>query len=152
MAAEVGFLELAHDYLGEAALMDLHDLHQNARDGVHVASLAGSWIALVAGLGGMRDFNGQLSFAPRLPTRINRLELSLLWRGLRLRVDVKADEATYSLRNGGGSSRLTLVHHGKEIEVTQVKPVTMPIPPAMPAGPQPTQPAGRAPVRRATTG
>ena len=72
MAAEVGFLELAHDYLGEAALMDLHDLHQNARDGVHVASLAGSWIALVAGLGGMRDFNGQLSFAPRLPSRINR--------------------------------------------------------------------------------
>ena len=50
MAAEVGHLELAHDYLGEAALMDLHDLHQNARDGVHVASLAGSWIALVAGL------------------------------------------------------------------------------------------------------
>jgi alpha,alpha-trehalose phosphorylase len=149
MAAEVGFLELAHDYLGEAALMDLHDLHQNARDGVHVASLAGSWIALVNGLGGMRDFNGQLSFAPRLPTRISRLEFSLLWRGLRLRVDVTGDEVTYSLRNGGGSARLTLVHHGKEIEVTQVKPVTMPIPPAMPAGPQPTQPAGRAPVRRA---
>jgi alpha,alpha-trehalose phosphorylase len=148
MAAEVGFLELAHDYLGEAALMDLHDLHQNARDGVHVASLAGSWIALVNGLGGMRDFNGQLSFAPRLPSRIGRLEFSLLWRGLRLRVDVAADEVTYSLRNGGGSSRLTLVHHGKEIEVTQVKPVTMPIPPAMPADPPPTQPAGRAPVRR----
>jgi alpha,alpha-trehalose phosphorylase len=150
MAAEVGFTELAHDYLGEAALMDLHDLHQNARDGVHVASLAGSWIALVAGLGGMRDFNGQLAFAPRLPSRINRLEFSLLWRGLRLRVDVTADEVTYSLRNGGGQARLTLLHHGKEIEVTQVKPVTMPIPPAMPVGPAPTQPAGRAPVHRAT--
>jgi alpha,alpha-trehalose phosphorylase len=151
MAAEVGFLELAHDYLGEAALMDLHDLHQNARDGVHVASLAGSWIALVAGLGGMRDFNGQLSFAPRLPSRINNLEFSLLWRGLRLRVNVNAEEVTYSLRNGGGSARLTLVHHGKEIEVTQVRPVTMPIPLAMPVGPAPTQPAGRAPVRRATS-
>jgi len=150
MAAEVGFTELAHDYLGEAALMDLHDLHQNARDGVHVASLAGSWIALVAGLGGMRDFNGQLSFAPRLPSRINGLEFSLLWRGLRLRVDVTADQVTYSLRNGGGSARLTVVHHGKEIEVTQVQPVTVPIPPAMPTGPAPTQPAGRAPVRRAT--
>jgi alpha,alpha-trehalose phosphorylase len=152
MAAEVGFVELAHDYLGEAGLMDLHDLHQNARDGVHVASLAGSWIALVSGLGGMRDFNGQLSFAPRLPNRISRLDFSLLWRGLRLRVDVTADEVTYSLRNGGGSAKLNLVHHGKEIEVTQVKPVTLPIPPAMPVGPQPTQPAGRAPVRRATSG
>jgi alpha,alpha-trehalose phosphorylase len=149
MAAEVGFIELAHDYLGEAALMDLHDLHQNARDGVHVASLSGSWIALVAGLGGMRDFNGQLSFAPRLPSRINNLEFSLLWRGLRLRVSVGSEEVTYSLRNGGGSARLSLLHHGKEIEVTQVKPVVMPIPPALPVGPPPTQPAGRAPVRRA---
>ena len=150
MAAEVGFLELAHDYLGEAALMDLHDLHQNARDGVHVASLAGSWIALVAGLGGMRDFNGQLSFAPRLPSRITRLEFSLLWHGLRLRVNVTADEVTYSLRNGQGSSRLALVHHGKELEVTQGKSVTVEIPPGVPTGPPPEQPAGRAPVRRAT--
>ncbi|GLY98139.1 glycoside hydrolase family 65 protein [Actinoplanes sp. NBRC 103695] len=150
MAAEVGFLELAHDYLGEAALMDLHDLHQNARDGVHVASLAGSWIALVAGLGGMRDFNGQLSFAPRLPSRITRLEFSLMWHGLRLRVNVTADEVTYSLRNGQGSSRLALVHHGKELEVTQGKSVTVEIPPAIPTGPPPEQPAGRAPVRRAT--
>jgi alpha,alpha-trehalose phosphorylase len=152
MAAEVGHLELAHDYLGEAALMDLHDLHQNARDGVHVASLAGSWIALVAGLGGMRDFDGQLSFAPRLPSRINRLEFSLLWRGLRLRVDVTKDEVTYSLRNGGGSARLDLLHHGKEVTVTQVKPVVLEIPPQPPTGPSPQQPAGRAPVRRATNG
>ena len=117
---------------------------------MHVASLAGSWIALVAGLGGMRDFNGQLAFSPRLPSRITRLEFSLLWRGLRLRVNVTADEVTYSLRNGGGSAKLRLQHHGKEIEVTQVKPVTVPIPPAMPTGPAPEQPAGRAPVRRAT--
>nr|BFE77063.1 hypothetical protein GCM10020092_103640 [Actinoplanes digitatis] len=150
MAAEVGHLELAHDYLGEAALMDLHDLHQNARDGVHVASLAGSWIALVAGLGGMRDSGGQLSFAPRLPSRINALEFSLLWRGLRLRVEVTADEVTYSLRNGGGSARLDLLHHGKEVTITQVKPVVLAIPPAPPTGPQPNQPFGRAPVRRAT--
>ncbi|WP_250029085.1 glycoside hydrolase family 65 protein [Paractinoplanes maris] len=151
LAAEVGHLELAHDYLGEAALMDLHDLHQNSRDGLHIASLAGTWISLVAGLGGMRDFNGQLTFAPRLPSRINNLEFSLLWRGLRLRVNVTADEVTYSLRNGGGSARLVLVHHGKDVEVTQVKPVTVPIPAAHPAGPAPVQPAGRAPVRRATS-
>ncbi|GIE98335.1 glycoside hydrolase family 65 protein [Paractinoplanes rishiriensis] len=148
LAAETGHLELAHDYLGEAALMDLHDLHQNSRDGLHIASLAGTWISLVAGLGGMRDYNGQLSFAPRLPSRINNLEFSLLWRGLRLRVNVTADEVTYSLRNGGGSARLVVIHHGKEVEVTQVKPVAVPIPPPPPVGPPPTQPAGRAPVRR----
>ena len=41
VAAEVGHLELAYDYFGEAALIDLHDLEQNTRDGLHIASLAG---------------------------------------------------------------------------------------------------------------
>ena len=67
MAAEVGQLELAYDYLGEAALMDLADLEHNTRDGVHMASLAGAWIALVAGFGGMREMDGRLWFTPRLP-------------------------------------------------------------------------------------
>ena len=55
IAAEVGHLDLAHDYLAEAALMDLRDLAPNTRDGLHMPSLAGTWIALVAGFGGMRD-------------------------------------------------------------------------------------------------
>ncbi|HET9519341.1 MAG TPA: glycosyl hydrolase family 65 protein, partial [Actinoplanes sp.] len=115
-------------------------------------SLAGSWIALVAGLGGMRDFDGQLSFAPRLPSRITRLEFSLLWRGHRLRVEVNPNEVTYSLRNGGSAASLDLVHHGKDVTVTQVKPVVLEIPPRPSTGPAPQQPAGRAPVRRATSG
>lgn len=67
VAAEVGQLELAHDYLREAALMDLHNLENNTRDGLHIASLAGAWLALVAGFGGMRDYDGQLLFNPQLP-------------------------------------------------------------------------------------
>ena len=55
VAAEVGHLELAYDYFAEAALMDLDDLEHNTRDGLHIASLAGAWIAAVAGFGGMRD-------------------------------------------------------------------------------------------------
>ena len=41
MAAEVGHLDLAYDYFAEAALTDLHDLHHNVRNGLHIASLAG---------------------------------------------------------------------------------------------------------------
>ena len=67
MAAEVGHLDLAYDYFAEAALMDLDDLEHNTRDGIHIASVAGTWIAAVAGFGGMRDHGGQLSFKPRLP-------------------------------------------------------------------------------------
>ena len=44
IAAEVGHLELAYDYFGEAALVDLHDLGGNTHDGVHIASLAGAWM------------------------------------------------------------------------------------------------------------
>ncbi|HEX6327927.1 MAG TPA: glycosyl hydrolase family 65 protein [Jiangellaceae bacterium] len=151
LAAETGHLELAYDYLGEAALTDLHDSHSNTRDGVHLAALAGAWIALVAGFGGMRDHGGTLSFAPRLPSQINRLDFSLIWRGLRLRVSVRSDDVTYFLREGDheDGSRLNLVHHGEFVTVEIGKPVTLPIPPpATDPGPPPEQPAGRAPLRR----
>jgi alpha,alpha-trehalose phosphorylase len=149
LAAETGHLELAHDYLGEAALIDLHDTHDNTGDGVHLAALAGSWIALVAGLGGMRDHNGVLSFAPRLPSRIGRLEFSLLWHGLRLRVSVRPTEVTYFLREGDHEDgRLELVHHGEPVTVEVGRPVTRPIPELPLSGPEPQQPPGRAPVRR----
>ncbi len=54
MAAEVGHLDLAYDYLAEAAFMDLQDREHNTKDGLHIASLAGAWTALVGGFGGMR--------------------------------------------------------------------------------------------------
>ena len=148
LAAEVGHLELAHDYIGEAVLMDLYDLHRNTRDGVHIASLAGGWLSLVAGLGGMRDHGGVLSFAPRLPRRIDRLAFSLFWRGLRLQVTVRSDEAVYSLRDGPGDAKLRLVHHGEPLVLTTEAPVTRPIPAIVPLTGEPAQPPGRRPLHR----
>jgi alpha,alpha-trehalose phosphorylase len=52
MAAEVGCLDLAYQYAKEAALMDLRDLAHNTKDGLHIASLAGAWQAMVLGFGG----------------------------------------------------------------------------------------------------
>ena len=147
LAAEVGHVELAYDYTGEAALMDLRDVQQNTRDGVHIASLAGAWIALVGGLGGMRDHDGQLSFAPRLPGRLDRLEFSLLWRGQRLRVAIGKSEATYSIRDGYGTI-VDLLHYGEPVTVSAGNPVRRPIPPCQPLTPAPREPPGRAPMRR----
>lgn len=149
LAAEVGHLQLAYDYLGEAALIDLHDLHHNVQDGVHIASLAGTWTALVGGFGGMRLCNGMLTFAPRLPSNIDRLAFHLLFRGSRLRVEVRATEATYRLLDG---APLSLYHHGEEFLLLIDEVITRPIP-AIQAGPPPTQPQGRAPIarRRSTT-
>jgi alpha,alpha-trehalose phosphorylase len=97
MAAEVGHLDLAHDYIGEAALMDLHDLEHNTRDGMHIASLAGTWLALVAGLGGFREYAGEVRFDPALPDGFDRLAFAIRWRGNKLRVDVNRESVSYLL-------------------------------------------------------
>ena len=144
LAAEVGQLQLAYDYLGEAALTDLHDLHHNVQEGVHMASLAGAWMALVAGFGGMRVQNGSLTFAPRLPDALGQLNFHLLFRGCRLRVEVRATEATYRLLDG---SQLAVRHHGEEILLSVDRAITRPIPDIQ-AGPRPTQPPGREPLAR----
>jgi alpha,alpha-trehalose phosphorylase len=144
VAAEAGHLELAYDYFGEAALMDLRDLEHNTRDGVHIASLAGAWIAAVAGLGGMRDHGGALSFNPRLPARLERLAFGLHFQGRRLRVEVARSEAVYVLLAG---PPLKIRHHDETIRISTDEPTRRPIPPAR-AVPRPTQPRGRAPLLR----
>jgi alpha,alpha-trehalose phosphorylase len=144
VAAEVGHLELAYDYFGESALVDLHDLAGTTDDGVHIASMAGAWMAAVAGFGGMRDHNGSLTFAPRLPARLNRLSFRVLFRGRRLRVEVTKETATYMLAEG---EPLEIAHHGEAITVAQDAPVTRENPPAPPR-PTPSQPPGREPMRR----
>ena len=144
IAAEVGQLELAYDYFGEAALIDLDDIQHNARDGLHMASLAGTWIAAVAGFGGMRDHGGVMSFTPRLPQALARLAFRLCVRDHALLVEVGRGQATYSLLQG---SSLAIVHHGEKATVRAKRPVTRPIPPA-PAMEKVSQPAGRAPRRR----
>ena len=144
IAAETGHLDLAYDYLGEAALMDLRDLEHNTRDGVHIASLAGTWVALVSGFGGLREAEGTFSFAPRLPRGLTRLAFTLFIRGRRLRVEITHDQATYALADG---DPLRILHHGQPVTPAAGKPQTRPIPPA-PSRPRPSQPPGREPARR----
>jgi alpha,alpha-trehalose phosphorylase len=145
VAAECGHLDLAYDYLAEAALMDLDDLEHNTRDGLHLASLAGGWLAAVGGFGGMRDYGGQLSFVPRLPADLGRLMFNIAWRGSHLRVEVTPDAALYTCVRGPD---ITLTHHGETVSVGEDRPVSLAIPPT-PVRPEPTQPQGRRPSRRA---
>lgn len=145
-AAEVGHLELAHDYVYESATVDLRDLHHNTGDGLHMASLAGTWLALVHGFGGMRDSGGRLSFDPRLPHGIARLKFSIRWREAKVCVDITADEVTYTMRDH--DSTVELLHAGETLTVATGSPVTRTIAPLHPLLPRPQQPPGRAPVHR----
>ncbi|MCF2529385.1 glycoside hydrolase family 65 protein [Yinghuangia soli] len=145
IAAEVGHLDLAYDYLAEAALMDLHDLGGNTRDGLHMASLAGACISLVAGFGGLRDHDEHLVFRPRLPSGLSRVAFAMRLRGnLVLHVAITRAEATYTLREG---EAIKLVHDEEELVVTADKPVSRPIPRPVPLE-RLHQPPGREPARR----
>jgi alpha,alpha-trehalose phosphorylase len=145
VAAEVGYLDLALDYTAEAAFVDLHDLGRNTRDGLHLASLSGTWLALVAGFGGMRDHGEHLTFAPRLPDGLPGLCFSLLYRGARLRVEIDHDTASYTVLDG--ELPLSIGHHGETLQVEPKQTITRQIP-KFTAHPTPRQPPGRAPQRR----
>jgi trehalose/maltose hydrolase-like predicted phosphorylase len=149
LAAEVGQLELAHDYTYEAALMDIADLHRNTGDGLHVASLAGAWTALVAGFGGLRERDGVLTFDPALPAELSRLAFTVQWHGRRVRVEVRRSKVTYSL-DGEGPGELTLRHAGEELRLTTNDPVTKTVAPRKALLPRPAQPVGREPTPRGT--
>ncbi len=144
LAAEVGHFDLAHDYLTEAALMDLRDLQRNTRNGIHVASLAGAWLALVAGFGGLRDHNGKLTFAPALPDTMHGLRFAIRWREFKVRVEVTATEATYLLEDGANNT-LALRHYDQDFQATVGTPVTLPITRVQPITPRPRPPVGREP-------
>ncbi|MDR0358795.1 MAG: family 65 glycosyl hydrolase, partial [bacterium] len=148
VAAEVGHLDLAYDYLGEAALMDLQDREHNVSSGVHMASLAGAWQAIVGGFGGMRDNGGQLSFVPRLPHQLKRVRFQLTFRGRLLQVSVRHREVEYRLLEG---EALEIVHHGEPVTVTPDAPIKR-RPPRTHSRKRPAQPAGRAPRARRPAG
>jgi alpha,alpha-trehalose phosphorylase len=143
VAAEVGYLDLAYDYLAEAALMDLADLEHNTKDGLHLASLAGAWLALVGGFGGVRAGTGTLSFSPRLPRDIASVRFRLRYRGRTLRVTITHSRASYELLGG---APLHIVHYGQPV-LLGTGPAECGIPPVT-TGPRPDQPPGRPPYRR----
>ena len=144
VAAEVGHLSLAYDYACEAAFTDLQDLHSNTRDGLHLASLAGAWIALVGGFGGLRDQDG-LAFAPRLPEGLGRLSFGVVRGKGRLRVSVTQHQVVYELAKG--DVPLTFSHYGENITLApgEKRRKSLPKPPRLV---RPLQPPGLAPRRR----
>jgi len=144
VAAWTGHLDLAYDYLAEAALVDLDDLAGNSDHGVHIASMAGTWTAVVSGFGGMRMDESGIGFAPRLPPALTRISFGLRWQGRQLRVEIRPDEAEYRLVS---APPMRLRHHGEAIALDDDEPQVLPIPAFDPVEPV-EQPHGRAPRSR----
>ncbi len=103
VAAEVGYHELAREYFVSSLFVDLANLHANAPEGLHVASSGGTWSALVFGFGGMRDYDGRLTFDPRLPVDWEALSFRVTWQGSRLRATVTRDALELEAETGDGA-------------------------------------------------
>jgi alpha,alpha-trehalose phosphorylase len=120
-AADAGKYRSAEEYLVDAAAVDMADTAGNLRDGVHVASAGGTWMALVYGFAGYRWRTGTPQFSPMLPTRARRLCFPLRIHGSTLDVDIQQSRVTYSLRGG---DPVTAQHYDNEFTVTTTTPVS----------------------------
>ena len=115
---------------------------QHPRRAAH--RLAGRrWLGVVAGLGGMRDDGGRITFAPRLPAGIERVAFRVAFGGNALRVEVTPGEARYSSRPDG--EPLAFAHRGRTVRLPAGGSATEPIPASQPL-PEPAQPPHRAPA------
>ena len=123
IAGQIGDLDKAIRYGMAALLMDLADVGGNVKDGCHVASMGGTWMMLTYGLGGMRDYDGSLSFWPRrAPEDDATLLFTLTYRGQRLKVEIGPHEVEYALREG---DCLVIRHETEEIQLTRDHPVAV---------------------------
>ena len=115
VASELGDERRAVRYFDHALLMDLADVSGTVSDGVHIASAAGTWMALVFGFGGVRNFDARLTIDPHLPTHVERLAFALRFHDRQVRVALTHASERYLLDEGdaidvtirGTSYRLT---------------------------------------------
>jgi len=112
IASEIGEAEKAFEHFNFAATMDFSDVGGNMAHGAHIASIGGSWMAIVYGLAGMRDRHGAITFAPRLPATWDGLKFCLRVRDNLIAVDIGPAETTYTLRSGEG---ISLAHCGRPV-------------------------------------
>lgn len=114
IASEIGYYKQAYNYFLQTARLDLDDYNDNAYQGVHTACMASTWMALVQGFAGMRNYNGQLHFNPYLPAGWDGYEFKIKFKGRQLQIKVEPDGTNYQLLRG---EELTIIHQGEEVRL-----------------------------------
>jgi hypothetical protein len=95
------------------------DVGGNVMHGAHIASIGGTWMALIYGFAGMRDAGGRVSFRPSLPDEWSSLSFTLIVRGCTMRADINQATTTYHLMDG---AQLTIRHCGEAIMLSTATP------------------------------
>ncbi|MFB1052013.1 glycoside hydrolase family 65 protein [Paraliobacillus sp. JSM ZJ581] len=121
MASKLGYKDKAYDYFIETARLDLDNTHGNTKDGLHMANMGGTWLAIVYGFAGVRVKESGLSLAPSLPEQWNALEFTIQFQGRLIQVHMEKNTVRYLVVEGDG---VEISHFGEsvwlesEVEVT----------------------------------
>jgi alpha,alpha-trehalose phosphorylase len=100
LANEIGYTDKAYKYFMMTARMDLDDYNDNVKDGIHAASMAGTWSAVVNGFGGMRVYTNELHFEPRLPKEWNLLSFNVRYKGRKINIKLTKESVVFALLEG----------------------------------------------------
>ncbi len=113
-AAVLGKMDMAYTFYLRTSRLDLDDYNKEVEEGCHITSMAGTWMSIVEGFGGMRVKNDQLHFEPRIPQQWDGYSFKINFRNRILQVTVHANETRFSLE---GDSAIKVWVNGKEVTV-----------------------------------
>ncbi|MBX2966493.1 MAG: glycoside hydrolase family 65 protein [Cyclobacteriaceae bacterium] len=100
LAAKLGYTEKAYEMYLRTARLDLDDYNNDTEDGCHITSMAGTWLSVIKGFGGMRVRDGKLQFQPFIPTQWNSYAFKIRFRNSVVRVEVDKTRVTATLDSG----------------------------------------------------
>ncbi len=99
-AAKLGRMEQAYEFYLRTSRLDLDDYNKEVEEGLHITSMAGTWISVVEGFGGMRVQNNMLSFQPQIPEQWASYTFKVNFRGSILSIAVTKDKTSFNLISG----------------------------------------------------
>lgn len=121
-AATLGRMEQAYTFYLRTSRLDLDDYNKEVEEGLHITSMAGTWMSIVEGFGGMRVKNETLHFEPRIPKEWKGYSFKINFRNQILKVSVHQNETKFVLE---GEKTITVFVNGKEILVEPNSLVTV---------------------------
>ena len=111
IAATLDRMDQAYTFYLRTSRLDLDDYNKEVEEGLHITSMAGTWMSIVEGFGGLRIKEGQLSFTPKIPKQWKGYSFKVNFRGQIIKVNVSQLDTTFTLE---GDKELTIFVNGKE--------------------------------------
>ncbi|MFS0784041.1 glycoside hydrolase family 65 protein [Bacillus sp. 1P06AnD] len=124
MASKVGYRDKAYDYFIETARLDLDNTHGNTKDGLHMANMGGTWMAIVYGFAGLRIKETGLDISPALPEQWSDYCFTTRYQGCLLAITVNQSSLRLQLVEG---KSLSIRVYGKPVQITAEQPVELPV-------------------------